>query len=83
MFDFDRIIEKVTGLLGDGGALQDVVSGDLTETLSNAGIDPSLLDNLPMDQVQQFLADSGVDVSSLTEGQAADLIQEFTEWRNG
>lgn len=83
MFDFGQIIEKVTGLVGDAGSMQDAIGGNLTEILGNANIDPSLLENLSLDQAQEFLSNAGIDASALGDGQLAELLERFTGPGNG
>jgi|GEM_PF-2580407 len=78
MFDFGQIIEKVTGLISGNGGVQEVVGGNIAETLSNANFDPALLESLPLDQVHAHLAEHGIDVSALGEGEAAELMQKFS-----
>lgn len=88
MFDFGQIMEKVTGLLGDGARVQDVIGGNLSETLGNLNIDPamlenldidpSLLENLPLDEAREFLANAGFDPSALADGQITEVIDRLT-----
>ena len=78
MFNLDQIIEKVSGLFGEGGGVQELLGGNLAETLGNAGIDPSMIENLPLDQVREQLASAGIDVSSLTDGQVSEMVGKFT-----
>lgn len=79
MFDLGQIMEKATGLLGDGGAVQGMVGGNLQEMLANANIDPALLENLQFDQLTDMLAGYGVDPAALTDGQLGEVVQQFTE----
>ena len=79
MFDFGQMIEKATGLFGQGGGAQDLLGGNLAEMLGNANIDPALLENLQLDQLGEFLANSGIDPASLTEGQLTNVVQQLTE----
>lgn len=78
LLDFGQIIEKVTGFIGDKGGVQEVLGGNVAEALGNANIDPSFLENLPLDQVQTYLADAGIDPSALTDGTAGELLQKFS-----
>lgn len=85
MFDFGQIVEKVTGLLGDSSAVQNVIGGNISETLGNLNVDPSLLENLDpsvlenlnLDQAQEFLTNSGIDPSALADGQMTDVIERL------
>lgn len=79
MFDFGQIVEKVTGLFGQGGAAQDLIGGNLTEMLGNANIDPALLETLQVDQLNEYLANAGIDPAALTEGQLGGIVQQVTE----
>jgi len=79
MFDFGQIIEKATGLFGDGRAVQDIAGGNLADMFANANIDTSLLDNLQFDQLTEMLINSGIDPTALTDGQLGDIAQQFTE----
>ena len=87
MFDFGQILEKAAGLIGNGSGLQDIVGGNvadalggnLSEILGNAGIDPSLLENMSLDQATDFLANAGIDPAALGEGGIADLLDRFRE----
>ena len=78
MFDFGQIVEKATGLFGQGGGVEDIVGGNLSELLSNANIDPALMENVQIDQLGALLAKSGIDPSSLTEGQFTEIVQQVT-----
>jgi len=70
MFDFGQIIEKVTGFLGDTGGVQEV--------LGNVNIDSAILENLPLDQVEGYLGEAGIDTATLTEGQLGAIVQKLT-----
>jgi len=78
MFDFSNILEKMTGFIGDSGAMHETTGGHLTDILGNADIDPSLLENIPLDQVYELLASAGIDRSTLSEGQIAELLPQLT-----
>ncbi len=79
MFDISNIVDKVGGLFGQGSVVQDALGGNLADVLGNANIDPALLENLPLDNVSQWLADAGVDPATLGEGQLADLVTQVSE----
>lgn len=86
MFDSGQIGKRVTGLLGENVGIRDVIGGDVSETLGNTNLgiallenlDPSVLENLPLDQAQEFLADTGVAPSTLADGQLTDVIARLT-----
>jgi hypothetical protein len=77
MFDFGQIIEKITASVGGGGIVSEALGGNLAELLNNANIDPSLLENIPLDQAYDVLAGAGIDPSMLTDGQLAELIPQL------
>ena len=79
MLDISNLVDKVGGLFTDGGAMQDVLAGNLTELFGNANIDPALLENLSLDQLGETPAGAGIDVSALTEGQLSELAQQMSE----
>ncbi len=64
MFDFGRIGEMVSGLLG--GALQDTAAnGGIMQLLEQAGIDPASLAGLDQAQIMDLLIQHGVDANLL------------------
>ena len=79
MLDISQVVDKVAGLFADGGAVQDVLAGNLTELFGNANIDPTILENLSLEQLGETLAGAGIDVSALTEGQVSELAQQMSE----
>ena len=79
MFDLGQIIDKATGLFGDGGAVQHRAGGNLAEMFASANIDASLLETLHFDQLNEMLTNSGIDPAALTEGQLGDIVRQFTE----
>lgn len=70
MFDFDRITQQITGLIT--GQTSEAVSVD--GLLSSAGLDPQDLAGLGIDEALTALSEAGIDVSSLTDGQLAELL---------
>lgn len=64
MFDFGRIGEMVSGLLG-GGLQETAANGGILQLLEQAGIDPASLAGLDQAQILDLLAQHGVDASVL------------------
>ena len=79
MFDISNVVDKVGGLFGQGSAVQEAIGGNLSEVLGNTGLDPAMLENLPIDQVGQWLSDAGIDPATLGEGQLAEIVQQVSE----
>jgi hypothetical protein len=77
MFDFGQIIEKITGSFGGEGIVTEALGGNLGDLLNNANVDPSLLENIPLDQAHDVLAGAGIDPSMLTDGQLAEIIPQL------
>ncbi|MDX2290457.1 MAG: hypothetical protein NW217_16780 [Hyphomicrobiaceae bacterium] len=78
MFDFGRIGEMVSGLLG--GALQDAATpAGLLEVLEQAGIDPTSLAGLDQGQILELLSQHGVDaqfIENLDLSALSDILAQ-------
>lgn len=82
MFDFSKIGETLTELIGGrdlGGVLQ---PGGLLETLQNIGLDPAQLQNASMPEVLQLLQDRGIDVTQLPVAELEALLQNIGVGQN-
>jgi hypothetical protein len=76
MFDFlqSRIAETIASWTGHE-AVSGVLGGSpLVEILSAAGIDPSMLEGMGPDQVLEFMAQHGIDVSHVVPEQLSALL---------
>lgn len=71
MFDFGALKDTVVDAIGS--------SGQASDMLSNLSLDPSILEGLQLDQIGETLAQSGIDLQSLSELQVTDLITQVTE----
>ena len=74
MFDFGKITEALGGLFSNSQAQVPSDVGGIME-LSNAGIDPSLLDGLNQDEILGLLQQHGIDTSLLDPSQLTELMQ--------
>jgi uncharacterized protein YidB (DUF937 family) len=75
MFDFGKITEALGGLFSNSQAQVPSDVGGIMELLSNAGIDPSLLDGLNQDEILGLLQQHGIDTSLLDPSQLTELMQ--------
>jgi hypothetical protein len=73
MFDFSKIAETITGLVGGAGSAAEVPANAL-EMLQSAGIDPSALAGLSQDQILEVLSSHGLDPAILMDGQVQDIL---------
>jgi len=78
MIDLSQITEKIStvseltnGFEGLGG-LENV-----QQMLNDAGIDPSALSGMSVDEIAQTLEANGIDISQFTDGQLGELAQQF------
>jgi hypothetical protein len=77
MFDFPRLTELI------GAAATDFMSGgqepvqQLSELLQSAGLDPSVLAGLTESEISALLADHGIDVSPLLEGDFQQALADL------
>lgn len=71
MFDFGALKETVANVFEPGGTA--------TELFSNIDLNPAILDNLHLDQLGDTLAQSGIDLQSLSDVQVTDVVQQVTE----
>ncbi len=71
MFDFGALKETVANVFETGGTA--------TEVFSNIDLNPSVLDSLHLDQLGDLLAQSGIDLQSLSDIQVTEVVQQVTE----
>ena len=74
MFDLTKITETITGLIS-GAQQSPLDAGGITDLLSNAGIDPSMLDGLNQEEILGLLQQHGIDPSQLDVGQIIEVLQ--------
>lgn len=79
MLDVSSVVDRVSGWFGQGNAASDLVGGNLADMVTNASLDPSLLENLSLDHVSQWLADAGIDPASLSQDQIAEIVRQVGE----
>lgn len=86
MFDISELINKAQELVGgNAGDMTGVVAaltdagGPVAEGLANAGLDQSILENLPIGDLDQVLEEFGVDPAALSEGQLGELAQSVVD----
>jgi len=75
MFDFGKITEALGGLFSNSQAQVPSDVGGIMELMSNAGIDPALLDGLSQDEILGLLQQHGIDTNLLDPGQLTELMQ--------
>jgi len=75
MFEFSRIFDAVSGVLG--GSVEQIAQDGLSSAIEAAGIDPADLQGLGSEQLLQVLSDNGIDVANLTPDQLQEL---FAHW---
>jgi len=71
MFDFGALKDRLSDMFEPGGTA--------TELFSNIDLNPALLDNLHLDQLGDTLAQSGIDLQSLSDIQVTEVVQQVTE----
>lgn len=74
MLDISRITETVATLFSGSQQQSPLNSASIAELLSNAGIDPALLDGLSQEEIVALLQQHGIDPSAIDVGQLADLV---------
>lgn len=77
MFDFGRIIDTVTSMVGGAGANNGVDS--IVQSLGESGIDPSMLQGLDATEIMNVLSQHGVDLSQFDASQLTDLVGRLGE----
>lgn len=75
MLNFSQVTELVTGLFSDAEAPQ----GALGDILAGSGIDPSTLQDLPVEQLAEILSSHGIDPSLLAQGEWSDNLQQLAD----
>ena len=78
MFDLSKLFDQATEMLKDG-SLHEFLSSDLSERLSNLGIDSLLSDNVQIDDIQTLLDGAGIDPASLNDAQLSELMTAASE----
>lgn len=71
MFDFGALKETVTNVFQPGGTA--------TEIFSSIDLNPAALDSLHLDQLGDTLAQSGIDLQSLSDVQITEAVQQVRE----
>lgn len=79
MLDFSQITDTISGWFSSADGLHN----GLGDALSNAGLDPAILENLPVDQLTETLSAAGIDPSSLSESQLGELVQNVQDGAAG
>ncbi len=74
MFDLSKITELFGGLLSGQSQVPQDMAG-ITELLSNAGVDPALLDGLSQGEIFGLLQQHGIDPSLIDPAQISELLQ--------
>ena len=75
MFDFSKITESIGGLVAGAQQQSPLEAGSIADLLSNAGIDPGMLDGLSQEEIFNLLQQYGIDPSQLDVGQISELLQ--------
>jgi hypothetical protein len=80
MFGFTETSSKVRDLVSNADGIYE--SEHLLEVVKNLGLSPSILENIPMDDLMARMEHLGVDPADLTKGQLLDLIENVQETRS-
>ncbi len=78
MFDLSTIVDRATDLF-KGTDFQDVFGTDLTDRLSEFGIDSSVLDSASLADIQSSLSEAGIDMQSLSDTQLSEIATMISE----
>ena len=78
MLDLSGLLDRASELLS-GGNFQDAIGADLTQHLTELGVDSSLLDGVQVDDLQNLLDNSGIDVSALGQTELGEIIATVKE----
>ena len=74
MFDFSRLTDTISGLVGSLGS-QAGTAQSLPEVLQNVGLDPSILSGLSETEIGSLLASYGIDISQFAEGELTQFVE--------
>lgn len=75
MFNFQDILEQASDLLG-GRSLGEM--GDVSQMLSDAGVDPSALAEMAPQDAAELLNSVGVDPEILSQPQVSELLASLS-----
>jgi hypothetical protein len=75
MFDFSRITDAISGLVGALGSEAGAQASNLTDMLQTAGVDPGMLAGLSETEIASLLGSYGIDISQFAEGELGQLVQ--------
>lgn len=75
MFDFARITETISGLVGSLGSEAGAQAQSLPDLLQNVGLDPSILTGLSETEIGSLLASYGIDISQFAEGELTQFVE--------
>lgn len=74
MFDFSRLTDTISGLVGSLGSQSDAAQ-TLPDLLQNVGLDPSILSGLSETEIGSLLASYGIDISQFAEGELTQFVE--------
>ena len=77
MFEFFRLGEAITSLVGSPQGSEPAYSADLRDLLQQVGLDPSALAGLSESQITELLANLGIDPAQFVGGQLDQLLADF------
>ena len=77
MFGFTETSNKVRDLVSNADGIYE--SEHLLEAVKNLGLSPSILENIPMDDLMARMEHLGIDPADLTQGQLLDLIEHVRQ----
>lgn len=75
MFDFSRLTDTISGLVGALGPEAAGHAQSLPEVLQNVGLDPSILTGLSETEIGSLLASYGIDISQFAEGELTQFAE--------
>ena len=79
MFDFGQLIERVTSQFNLQDLQETLSAGGAPDLLSNLGIDPAMLEGLPVEEVVSRLTEAGIDPADLAQLDIEAIISGLTD----
>ena len=75
MIDLSKLTESIGSLISGAQQQSPLQAGNIADLLSNAGIDPSMLDGLSQEEIFSLLQQHGIDPSLLDVSQVGEILQ--------
>lgn len=77
MFDFTRITDMISDLVGGSNVAELAQNSGAAELLQSAGINPEMLSGLGETQIADLLVEHGIDPSQFAGTQLSELAGQF------